>query len=111
MSFPKLWSKTPMALKHIVAKQIKTTRLQMGLTQAELAKRAGISIRYLSRLETEPQNLSLDVLEEVAKALRMTPSELLSLQKTKRAEDNSPEALIMEAQKLLDMVAHSLKSR
>jgi transcriptional regulator with XRE-family HTH domain len=100
-----------MALKHVVAKQIKATRLQMGLTQAELARRAGISIRYLSRLETEPQNLSLDVLEEIAKALRTSPSDLLSPQKGKRADDNSPEALIMEAQRLLDLAGHSLKSR
>jgi transcriptional regulator with XRE-family HTH domain len=100
-----------MALKHIVAKQIKATRLQMGLTQAELARRAGISIRYLSRLETEPQNLSLDVVEEVAKALRMTPADLLSLQKARRADDNSPEALILEAQRLLDLAGHALKSR
>ena len=100
-----------MALKHIVAKQIKATRLQMGLTQAELARRAVISIRYLSRLETEPQNLSLDVVEEVAKALRMTPADLLSLQKARRADDNSPEALILEAQRLLDLASHALKSR
>lgn len=100
-----------MALKHIVAKQIKTVRVQMGLTQAELARRAGISIRYLSRLETEPQNLSLDVLEEIAKALRMSPSDLLSFQKTRKAEDNSPESLIMEAQRLLDLAGHAIKSR
>lgn len=100
-----------MALKHIVAKQIKTVRVQMGLTQAELARRAGISIRYLSRLETEPQNLSLDVLEEIAKALRMSPSDLLSFQKTRKAEDNSPESLIMEAQRLLDLAGYALKSR
>ncbi|NBX18020.1 MAG: XRE family transcriptional regulator [Proteobacteria bacterium] len=100
-----------MALKHIVAKQIKTVRLQMGLTQAELARRAGISIRYLSRLETEPQNLSLDVLEEIAKALRMSPADLLSLQKSKKPDESTPESLIMEAQRLLDLAGHSLKSR
>jgi hypothetical protein len=55
--------------------------------------------------------LSLDVLEEIAKALRMSPADLLSLQKNKKADESTPESLIMEAQRLLDLAGHSLKSR
>ena len=65
-------------LKKIVARNIKQLRTERGLTQRELARRAGLDPRSLNRLEREPQNLSLALLEAVATALGVTAVSLLA---------------------------------
>ena len=65
-------------LKKIVARNIKQLRTERGLTQRELARRAGLDPRSLNRLEREPQNLSLALLEAVASALGVTAVSLLA---------------------------------
>ena len=49
--------------------KLKTLRAKRGLTQKQLAERAGISHGYLARLETARQDPSLTVLEKLAEAL------------------------------------------
>ena len=49
--------------------KLKSLRAKRGLTQKELAERAGISHGYLARLETARQDPSLTVLEKLAEAL------------------------------------------
>ena len=51
--------------------KLKALRAKQGLTQKQLAERAGISHGYLARLETARQDPSLTVLEKLAKALRV----------------------------------------
>ena len=65
-------------LKKIVARNIRQLRTERGLTQRELARRAGLDPRSLNRLEREPQNLSLALLEAVATALGVTAVSLLA---------------------------------
>jgi transcriptional regulator with XRE-family HTH domain len=60
-----------------VAMKIKSLRARRGLTQKQLAERAGISHGYVARLETARQDPSLTVLEKLAKALRVKIAELL----------------------------------
>jgi transcriptional regulator with XRE-family HTH domain len=60
-----------------VAKRLQQLRQRRGWTQAQLAKKAGISRGYLARLETARQDPALTTLEALAKALRVKVSRLL----------------------------------
>lgn len=69
--------KEPNDLKDIIAKNIKAHRLRLGLTQAELADRCDFQVQYVSRLETVPQNVSVDILVRVAAGLEVSIIELV----------------------------------
>lgn len=51
---------------------IKVWREYRGMSQQEAAEKAGISVPYLSQLETNKRKGSLDVLSAVAKALQVS---------------------------------------
>lgn len=51
---------------------IKVWREFRGMSQQELAEKAGISVPYLSQLETGKRTGSLEVLSSVAKALKLS---------------------------------------
>lgn len=50
-----------------------------GLSQQELAERAGISVPYLSQIEKGKRKGSLEVLSAVARALKVSLDDLVSL--------------------------------
>jgi transcriptional regulator with XRE-family HTH domain len=60
-----------------VAMRLKALREQKGLTQEQLAQRAGISRGYLARLETARQDPRLSILERLAEALKVSVAKLL----------------------------------
>lgn len=51
---------------------IKVWRNYRGLTQIELAREAGISVPYLSQIETNKRTGTTDVLKTIANALKVT---------------------------------------
>ncbi len=51
---------------------IKVWREYRGLSQQEAAEKAGISVPYLSQLETNKRKGSIDVLTTIAKVLRVS---------------------------------------
>jgi transcriptional regulator with XRE-family HTH domain len=55
---------------------VKARREAMGLTQEELAEKAGIHRTYLSDIERGSRNVSLVNIERLAKAFGVTISEL-----------------------------------
>lgn len=55
---------------------VKVRREELGLTQEDLADKAGIHRTYLSDVERGTRNLSLVNIERLAGALAMTMSEL-----------------------------------
>ena len=58
--------------------KLRTWRQERGVTQEELAKKAKVTKRYISQLETGlRQNPSLPVLRRLAKALGVSVGELL----------------------------------
>jgi DNA-binding XRE family transcriptional regulator len=57
---------------------IKVWREHRGLTQQTLAGQAGISIPYLSQLETGKRKGSLEVLNAIARTLRVSLDDLVS---------------------------------
>jgi transcriptional regulator with XRE-family HTH domain len=58
---------------------VKLRREELGLTQEELAERAGLHRTYLSDIERGTRNLSLINIERVAAALALRLSELFRL--------------------------------
>jgi len=59
------------------AVKLKEVRLSRGLTQAQLAEKAHVTVSYLSRLESEGSSPGLDLLDRLAKALAVTIAELV----------------------------------
>lgn len=57
---------------------LRSLRQQHGWSQAELARRAGVTDAYVAQLETGTRrNPSLEVLQRLAKALKVPVTELL----------------------------------
>lgn len=52
--------------------QIKEARLALKLTQAEVAKKAGLNINYYARLERGEENPTIEKVEALMKALGIT---------------------------------------
>jgi transcriptional regulator with XRE-family HTH domain len=59
-----------------LGKSIQTCRMQRGFSQADLAKRAGISVSYLSMLENSKRDPTISTVEKIANALGV-PIEIL----------------------------------
>jgi transcriptional regulator with XRE-family HTH domain len=59
------------------AMRLRARREELGMSQAELAKLAGISREYLGRLERARQDPTLGTLEKLAKALKVKVAELV----------------------------------
>lgn len=64
---------------------IQTRRKQLGLSQEELAVKAGLHRTYISEIERRSRNLSVKILVKIAIALNVTPSALM-----REAEKLSP---------------------
>jgi transcriptional regulator with XRE-family HTH domain len=60
-----------------MATRIRKLRETRGMTQAALAKTAGLSREYLARLETAQQDPRLSIVVKLARALRVKASVLI----------------------------------
>jgi len=58
---------------------VKFRREELGLTQEDLAEKAGIHRTYLSDIERGTRNLSLINIEKLAAALTMSMSDIFAL--------------------------------
>jgi len=57
--------------------RIKQLRREKGISQEELAFKAGLHRTYMSDIERGMRNVSIRNIEKIAKALGVTPSKLL----------------------------------
>ncbi|MFC5394023.1 helix-turn-helix domain-containing protein [Bosea vestrisii] len=62
-----------MRLRGIVAKNLRRLRHASGLSQEELADRAGINRNYVGMLEREEHAATVDMLEKLAEVLEADP--------------------------------------
>ena len=67
-----------MKLRVRVALNIQDLRRARGLSQEELALRAGVNRGYMGKLENAKYAASLDMLEKIAAALSVDPSALVA---------------------------------
>lgn len=65
------------SLNWIVAKNLKRVRVELSLSQEELADKCGLHRTYIGAIERGERNLTLETLEKVASALSISPYELL----------------------------------
>ncbi len=66
-----------MTLLSKFAENVRRIRKKEGLSQQELAKSVGISVSYVSMLERAQRSPPLDTVEKAARALKVTPVQLL----------------------------------
>lgn len=66
-----------MEIREVFARNLKAARLAKGLSQEELAHRAGIDRTYISSLERCVYNASIDVVDRLASALELDAAVLL----------------------------------
>ena len=71
---------TAVLLLRILAENVRQIRLQLSLSQEELAHRVGVDVRYLGRIERAQANPSLKVIANLSDALGITVGDLLRLQ-------------------------------
>jgi transcriptional regulator with XRE-family HTH domain len=57
-------------------KNIRSIRLLKGMKQETIAEKSGVSSRWLSKLENEQEQLTEDLLVQIAQALEVTPYEI-----------------------------------
>ena len=66
-----------MDIRRAMAANVRRIRAERGLSQEDLADRSGISVRYLGSIERGTTAATVVVLERLARALRVTPCDLL----------------------------------
>jgi len=64
-------------LRKLFGHNIRRLRSERGLTQADLALKAGLNRSYLGNVERGQRNISLDNIAKVAHALAVSPEVLL----------------------------------
>jgi len=74
-----------MNIKKLFGKKIKEKRLQLSLTQEELAEKIGISAKSLSQIELGNNFVSAENLEKICKALNTTPKVLFDFSADNRS--------------------------
>lgn len=62
----------------IAAENIKNMRVDLGLSQEELAARSGLHRTYIGGVERGERNITLKSLERIALALNVTPAEIVT---------------------------------
>jgi transcriptional regulator with XRE-family HTH domain len=78
-----------MGIKEIVAKNIRKYRTKRGMTQAELADKCGVDVRYINRAENMPQNICLDHLQRLAEGLGVSIITLVSNYAYQQKDNNA----------------------
>ena len=76
-----------MHLRRVFAINLKRLRSERGLSQSNLAFRAGLNRSYLSRLENAKKNgPRLEIVGKLAKVLGVTPAQLLTREQAHQSE-------------------------
>jgi len=90
-------------IREVLAQNLKENRRKLGITQPELAERAGLSTNYLAMIEIAQKFPSADVLDRLAVALEINSNELFSVAV-------SPERAIDQMQqKIMENLDHAIE--
>ena len=64
-------------LRQVLADNIRRFRRELRISQEELAHMAKVHRTYMGSIERSEQNISIDNIEKIAKALNVKPHQLL----------------------------------
>ena len=81
-----------------LGKEIRRGRKALSWSQEKLAEKAGISFKYVSKIELGLSNPSVTILNRIAVALKVTPNDLLNF---RLPGESKPDPRIL-FEKLLD---------
>jgi len=87
-------------MENIITNRLKFLRKQVGLTQIELSKKAGISQAHIANIENGKRDIDFGVAIKLASALGVKACELLPL-------DEQPETLSAEEKEFLRLFRKS----
>ena len=73
-----------MSIREILALNLRKRRQEIGLSQEELADRADLDRTYISAIERSVYAASVDVLERLARELKVEPSDMLKAPTSRR---------------------------
>lgn len=79
-------------LKEILASNVRAVRVQKGITQEELARRTKLSVRYISKVENDPPDVTLHNLEKLAIGLEVPVADLVTDRKARLPRPSTKEA-------------------
>lgn len=65
-----------MDLLHIFAMNVRKYRSDAGLSQEKLAELAGLHRTYISAVEREKRNISIENIQQISEALKVEPYKL-----------------------------------
>jgi DNA-binding XRE family transcriptional regulator len=68
-----IWHDANDVLPDILGEGLATTRKQLGITQTELGKRVGLPQSRISRIESNPDAVTVRLLKRIAAALARKP--------------------------------------
>jgi transcriptional regulator with XRE-family HTH domain len=95
-----------------IGERIKALRIQLGMTQSDLAEKAGISVSFLSFLESGNRKGSLETYHQLSLALGIGLYELFKSKKTKSAfEKNRFADLSIAESKAVYRLVRSLRGK
>ena len=66
-----------MTTKSKIGRKLKKARLDQEMTQVDVAVQAEISTNYYARVERDEVSPSFEIVKEIAKAVKIKPSEIL----------------------------------
>ena len=93
-------------VRNTLAKNIKKFRAQKGLSQAQLAEKADISLPFMSSIEQSSKWPYPDTLAQIATALDIEDSDLFA---TKKTENKNQEYTITMMKALVDSQKKALE--
>ncbi len=79
-----------MEIRDVFARNLRAIRQEKGISQEDLADRAGIDRTYISSLERSIYSASIDVADRLAVALGVEVTELLKRPALRRRVQKSP---------------------
>ena len=92
-----------MSTREVLAKNMKENRKRMGITQSELAERAGISTNFLAMIELKHKFPAPEILDQLAKALGIEINELFSIQASTATElQKLHKAILLDLDRAID---------
>lgn len=100
-----------MALQNTPMKNLRAIRKNRGLSQAQLAEAAGCTQGIISRIEKGEANPTLDMIENIARALRTTPVALFGLSELQQRVLDAIEAIPPDSQEAALIVLEAMTQK